>query len=129
MDQTGEDVSRHSGRHRHHRHRSRHGRDGGMFGGPAGGILLFLFLALIIAAPIPMGGNRDWAWSPQVMAVAVIAVLCALGMGTASDSFGLKDVERRPMLLLIGSFAVMVLFAVLQMLPLLPNPEIGRAHV
>jgi O-antigen ligase len=128
MDQTGEDVSRHSGRHRHHRHRSRHGRDGGMFGGPAGGILLFLFLALIIAAPIPMGGNRDWAWSPQVMAVAVIAVLCALGMGTASDSFGLKDVERRPMALLIGSFAVMVLFAVLQMLPLLPNPASAPAY-
>jgi hypothetical protein len=128
MDQAGEDVSRHSGRHRHHRHRSRYGRDGGVFGGPAGGLVLFLFLALIVAVPIPMGGNRDWAWSPPVMIVSVIAMLCALGLGTASDSFGLKDAERRPMALLIGSFAVMVLFAVLQMIPLLPNPASAPAY-
>jgi len=128
MDQAGEDVSRHSGRHRHHRHRSRHGRDGGAVGWPAGGLLLFLFLVLVIAVPIPMGGNRDWAWSPPVMVVSAIAMLCALGLGTASDSFGLKDAERRPMALLVGSFAVMALFAVLQMLPLLPNPASAPAY-
>lgn len=106
--------------------------EGSLFGRLAGGLVLGLFLALLVVSPLPMGGNRDWAWAPQVLAVAVMAVLCALGLGAPRDDHGLAEDERRPMFVLIGCFAAMVLIGIVQVIPLLPDtasaPVYARAR-
>lgn len=96
----------------------RHREEEGWLQRSAGSLVFGLFLALIVVAPIPMGGNRDWAWSPMVAAIGVLAVLCALGLGAGQGAFDVSQPERRPMLLLLGCFAVVILVGVVQLLPL-----------
>jgi len=77
-------------------------------------IVVTLFLLLLIAAPLPMGANRDWAWSPMAIAVGVFAVLCAAGLG-GRDGFKLSAAERTPLLVLSGCFAFFIAIGLLQM--------------
>lgn len=106
--------------------------EGNLLGRLGGGLVLGLFLALLVVSPLPMGGNRDWAWAPQVLAVAVMAILCALGLGAPRADHGLAEDERRPMFALIGCFAAMVLIGIVQVIPLLPDtasaPVYARAR-
>jgi O-Antigen ligase len=73
-----------------------------------------LFFLLVIAAPIPMGGNRDWAWSPMVIAIGVLALLCALGVG-GREGLKVSAEESTPLLVLVVCFLVFVAVVVLQM--------------
>ncbi len=83
-----------------------------------------LFLLLLLVAPLPVGANRDWAWSPMVAAIGVIAALCAAFGG--SRGFAVAVAERRPMLLLLGTFVFFLLIALIQMSPLAPaTPSAG----
>lgn len=77
------------------------------------------FFLVLLLAPLPMGGNRDWAWAPLVLAIAAIAVLCALGTGFGGG-FNAAAGERGPLLVLIACFAAYVLVAFLQMSTLAP---------
>jgi O-antigen ligase len=79
-------------------------------------IVVALFLLLLVASPLPMGANRDWAWSPLAIFVGVLAVLCAAGLG-ARDGFRPAAGERTPLLVLIGCFAIFIAIGFLQMLP------------
>ena len=79
-------------------------------------IVVALFLLLLLVAPLPMGANRDWAWSPMAIFVGVLAVLCATGLGS-HDGFRISARERAPLLVLIGCFAIFIAIGFLQMLP------------
>ncbi|HEX3872437.1 MAG TPA: hypothetical protein VHV77_18460, partial [Pirellulales bacterium] len=102
------------------------------------GFVTALFFLVLLASPLPMGGNRDWAWAPMVLAFAFIAVLVAFGIGTR-DGLVLRDDEKRPMFWLIASFAVLLAMGLFQIVPLLSSPPgaayfakaaeaLGRAH-
>ncbi|MCX7362554.1 MAG: O-antigen ligase family protein [Alphaproteobacteria bacterium] len=82
-------------------------------------IVVPAFFLVLLLAPLPMGANRDWAWSPLVLAIAAIAVLCALGTGFGGG-FDAASGERGPLLVLIACFAAYVLVAFLQMTTLAP---------
>ena len=90
-------------------------------------IVVALFLLLLVVAPLPMGANRDWAWSPMAIAVGVLAVVCAAGLGTR-DGFRLSTAERAPLLVLIGCFAVFVAVALLQMSTAVAPPGAARLY-
>ena len=85
----------------------------------AGLSVLGLFFLLIVIAPLPMGANRDWAWAPMVVAIGVIALLCATGIG-GREGFKVSPEESTPLLALIGCFLFFVVVALLQMSPLGP---------
>lgn len=77
------------------------------------------FYLVLLVAPLPMGANRDWAWSPLVLAIAAIAVLSALGNGFGGG-FSAAAGERAPLLLLITCFVAYLLVAFLQMSTMAP---------
>lgn len=82
-------------------------------------VVVAAFFLVLLLAPLPMGANRDWAWSPLVLAIAAIAVLCALGLGFGGGLNAAAG-ERGPLLVLIACFAAYVLVAFLQMSTLAP---------
>jgi hypothetical protein len=77
-------------------------------------IVVLVFLLLLIASPLPMGANRDWAWSPMVLLVGALAIVCALGLG-ARDGLKISAAERTPLLVLIACFAILIAVSLLQM--------------
>ena len=77
------------------------------------------FYLVLLLAPLPMGANRDWAWSPLALVVAAMAVLCALGTGFGTG-FNVVPRERAPLLVLIACFGIYILVAFLQMSTLAP---------
>jgi O-antigen ligase len=85
-----------------------------------------LFFLLIVAAPIPMGSNRDWAWGPMVVAIGVLALLCAAGIG-GREGFKVSAEESTPLLALIVCFLLFVVVALVQMsmfAPLSPSASL-----
>ena len=73
-----------------------------------------LFFAVVALAALPMGANRDWAWAPIAVAVGVLAVGVAAGLGSR-DGFEVSEAERRPLIALVASFALFVAVGVFQM--------------
>jgi O-antigen ligase len=77
------------------------------------------FLLLLLVAPFPMGANRDWAWTPMVVAAGGLAVVAALGPG-GRGGFAVVFGERGPLLLLLACFGFYLAVALLQMSTLAP---------
>ncbi len=103
-----------------YRRRRRHGRtvyDESPLRSVGRGGVLALFLFLLLVSPLPMGANRDWAWSPMVVAIGAIA---ALGGVFGGPGAFVAPAERKPLLWLIGVFALFLLLALLQVSPLAP---------
>jgi hypothetical protein len=87
------------------------------------GLAVFgLFFLFIIAAPIPMGGNRDWAWAPMVVVVGLLGLLCAAGVG-GREGLKVSTEESTPLLLLGAAFLFFVAVVVLQMSSFAPESE------
>ena len=84
-----------------------------------------VFFACVVFTAIPMGANRDWAWSPIVVLVGVLAVWHALGLGIA-DGYRVRAAERWPLVLLIASFLIVTAVGFLQISPVVP-PSWGAA--
>src|SRR5665213_849286 len=68
-------------------------------------LVLFGFAATIALAPLPLGSNRDWSWSPLAVVVGVLLLAWSVTMifrpdvgGNASNSFK----TLRPPLVLTG---------------------------
>lgn len=143
MDSSHSQVRRRR-RHRHHRRHEEEGAEAVASGllPLAGRIVSLLavgaFLLLLVVAPIPMGGNRDWAWAPMVVVAGIVGVLVAAGAGVRGG-FEVGAGERRPLLLLLAAFAVFLALSLLQMSTLGPTAAtaglyerareiIGQAH-
>jgi len=87
--------------------------------GLADWIVVLVFFLLVSFAALPLGANRDWAWAPLSIAFAACAVAVAAGLGSRSG-FAVVDAERKPLMTLVGCFAVFVLFSLFQMSTLAP---------
>ena len=84
------------------------------------GLAIFgVFFLFVLAAPLPMGGNRDWAWAPMVVVIGVVGILCATGLG-GREALRVSADESTPLLVLIGCFVFFLAWALLQMSPLAP---------
>jgi hypothetical protein len=78
-----------------------------------------LFFAVVLLAAVPMGANRDWAWSPIVVLVGALALWHALGLGII-DGHVVRSAERLPLTLLVLCFLVVVAAGIVQISPLVP---------
>ncbi len=84
------------------------------------GLAIFgIFFLLVLAAPLPMGGNRDWAWAPMAIVIGVLGVLCATGLG-GREALKVSAEERVPLLVLVACFLLFITWALFQMSPLAP---------
>ena len=115
-------------RHRHHSHR--HGDaeyDESPLRQMANGAVLALFVLLLMVAPVPLGANRDWAWSPIVVAIGALAALAAMVSGSRGG-FDVAPQERKPLVCLLAAFGVFLAIALLQMSPLAPLAGSARYY-
>src|SRR5262249_49184151 len=72
------------------------------------------FLLLIVVAPLPLGGNRDWAWAPMAVFMGIVAVSCTL-VTIGSDGWRVAADERAPLPGLIACLALVGATGLLQM--------------
>lgn len=82
-------------------------------------LVMVVLFGVIAFSSIPMGANRDWAWAPIVAAIGLLGLAMAAGLGTRSG-FEVSDAERRPLLILIALFALLVMIVLLQMSSWMP---------
>jgi len=123
-------MSEQEPQHRHRRRRSRRrrqkweveeegGSDVGRIDWPrfilmiVNGLVLVAFLLLIMLSPLPLGGNRDWAWAPLLVGLGGLSVLVALGLGNPRG-FRVEPEERWPLLVLLLCFLAFTFVGLLQ---------------
>lgn len=80
---------------------------------------IVLFFATVLLAPIPLGANRDWAWSPIVILLGGLGVWHALGLGIR-DGHALRAVELRFLIALLLCFVVVLAMGFLQISSFVP---------
>ena len=78
-----------------------------------------LFFAVVLLAAVPMGANRDWAWSPLIALLAALAIWHALGLGII-DGHAIRPAERAPLMVLVVCFVLVVVAGIVQISPLVP---------
>jgi O-antigen ligase len=83
-------------------------------------VVVGAFFLLLLAAPLPMGANREWAWAPMTVAVAGIAIVAALGLGPRRG-LPIGVGEGWPIAILAAGFVLMIGVALLQMSTLAPQ--------
>jgi O-antigen ligase len=71
------------------------------------------FVLLLVGSPLPLGANREWAWAPILMALGIIAILTALGLGD-SRGFAVAPKERWWLLALLVCFLAFTAVGLLQ---------------
>ncbi len=79
-----------------------------------------LFFAVVAFAALPMGANRDWAWAPIAVAIGVLSVAVAGGLGPR-NGFQVSRAELRPLIVLVACFVLFVAFGLFQMSTLAPQ--------
>lgn len=84
----------------------------------ANDILFRVLLGTVLLTPIPFGANRPWAWS--LMAFLTALLLAAWGLNGALNGQR-RPVALKPLLPIVIPFALVVLWAVFQALPLAPE--------
>lgn len=77
------------------------------------------FFAAVLLAAIPMGANRDWAWSPIVIVLGVLAIWHALGLGVG-EGHVLRSVELPFLAVLLLCFLVVLAMGIVQISPFVP---------
>jgi O-antigen ligase len=78
-----------------------------------------IFFAVIVSAAIPMGANRDWAWSPIVVVLGALAVWHALGLGIV-DGHTVRSAERGALIALMLCFVAVIAAGFMQISPFVP---------
>ena len=78
-----------------------------------------LFLALVMLAPLPMGANRDWAWSPLAVGFGFLAILVAAGVGVG-EGHVVRRAELWPLFWLVLCFLLVIAVGCLQMASFAP---------
>src|SRR5262249_13984576 len=121
-----EDRPRHRRRRRHRRrHEEEPVEELGRIDWPrfavmiAGWLLIAAFLLLLVLPTLPLGANRDLAWAPLLMALGVIGIGCALGLGDPRG-FAVEPKERWWLLALLVCFLAFVFVGLLQLSTLAP---------
>ncbi|HYD69837.1 O-antigen ligase family protein [Azospirillum sp.] len=77
-----------------------------------------LVLAAVLLAPLPLGGNRPWAWSLLAVTVAVLLLLWCLGVLAGKAR---APVPPGRLWMAIVPFALVLLWAFVQTLDLVPR--------
>jgi O-antigen ligase len=83
-------------------------------------IFIVLFFAVVVFSAIPMGANRDWAWSPIVVVLGLLAIWQALGLGI-SDGHVLRPAEWRALAFVILFFLIVIAIGIVQISPFVPS--------
>jgi hypothetical protein len=91
----------------------------------AKGVVLLAFLLLVMLAALPLGANRDWAWAPLLVALGVLSILVALGLGN-TRGFSVDPEERWPLLVLLLCFLAFAFVGLLQVSTY--APAVGSAQ-
>lgn len=92
------------------------------------GLTIFgLFFLFILAAPLPMGANRDWAWSPMVVVIGAMAIVCATGLA-GREALRVSPAESTPLLVLTACFLFFLAWVLFQMSPLAPASPGGQYY-
>jgi O-antigen ligase len=99
--------------------RDAHAPSGTVWGRLNGATFVTLFFAILLVAPIPLGANRDWAWSPIAVILGLLAVWQALGVGFDEGQY-VRAAEWRPLALVVLCFLVVVAMGILQISPAVP---------
>jgi hypothetical protein len=76
-------------------------------------LVIGAFLLLLVASPLPLGANRDWAWAPILMSLGAIGILSALGLGDRRG-FAVAPKERWWLLALLLCFLAFTAVGLLQ---------------
>ena len=84
---------------------------------PAGRILFWAFLALIVWAPLPLGSNRGWAWGP--LAAAIFLLCTAWCVAWAYGKVSIPEPLRKAW----PVAALLVAWIAYSALHILPLPE------
>ena len=88
--------------------------------GLIGWVLCVLFFSLVVFSALAMGGNRDWAWAPVAVAIGLLSIAIAAGLGSRTG-FDVADGERTPMLVVVACFLLFIVFGVFQMATFAPQ--------
>ncbi len=79
-------------------------------------LIFFGLLLLIIVSPLPLGSNREWSWSLCAAYAATLGVFWALVNFNSNRIFA-----RLPMLVIIGLFSFVVIWALVQLAGWVPE--------
>lgn len=79
--------------------------------------LFWCLVALVVAAPLPLGANRPWAWSLLAVATGVLLVAAAAHMAFERSAGPPRDRWPWP----AAAFAGAALWAGVQLLPVVPD--------
>ncbi|MBS0537529.1 MAG: O-antigen ligase family protein [Proteobacteria bacterium] len=93
----------------------------------AGLVIFGIFFLFVMAAPLPMGANRDWAWSPLVVIIGAMVLLCATGLA-GREALRVSPAESTPLLVLIVCFLFFMGWVLFQMSPLAPPSPAGKYY-
>lgn len=81
-----------------------------------------LFLLILVAAPFPLGSNREWAWAPLAIVIAISGFLLAAGAAAPR-----RVVPLAPLLPVGIAFALLMSWALLTaVLPIGPGGATGE---
>jgi len=81
-----------------------------------------LLLLTLAVAPIPLGGNRDWAWSPLAALVGLTLLVDSLGRIAGRRA---SPALPREMVISMAGVGIAILWAAFQLLPL---PSFGAVN-
>ena len=72
--------------------------------------MVAFFLTIVALAALPMGANRDCAWAPLCIMFGLMAIPVACGIG-CRRGLAIAEIERRPLLAVVGLFLLVLAFA------------------
>lgn len=83
-------------------------------------IILFVFAATVALAPLPLGSNRDWSWSPLAVIVGLLLVIWAAALACMPDERKSSLVSFRALAVPVVLIGLVIVWGIVQMSGLTP---------